>query len=393
MFNPLAGAISLTLAMLLAYGMTYGISLWLAREGIRLGVVSEVTDRSSHTRPTPRLGGVALFAGIAIPSALFVLLNAALPRDGTEWGGNLALLGWLLAGGAAMFAVGLADDLWDLPPLVKLAGEAVAVAPIFLAPLRFINLEVGPVPGISPPMVQALLAACWVLFFVNAFNFMDGMDGFAARFAMIVCMALFIAALASIAVLLRAQGFHLTDFRLELLMLPIIGSACGGFYRVNRSPAGIFMGDSGSLFLGYCLAVQVMLADGGYYAAPASGVPKPEHVLPASVVWILLLPFMFDVVLTILRRASRGENLLAAHRSHLYQRLMITGMSHRETLLLNLHYFRLIALIALLYAGLPALPIRVGLWIAAFGLMIHYWITVLRRERGVSPLDSGSPRR
>ena len=70
--------------------------------------------------------------------------------------------------------------------------------------------------------------------------------------------------------------------------------------------------------------------------------------MPASVVWILLLPFIFDVLLTLVRRARRGEDLLAAHRSHLYQRLMATGLSHREVLLLNLKYFRVCGFAALL---------------------------------------------
>ncbi|MBI3736885.1 hypothetical protein HY256_10280 [Candidatus Sumerlaeota bacterium] len=175
-------------------------------------------------------------------------------------------------------------------------------------------------------------------------------------------------------------------------MLPVLGSAAAGFYRVNRPPARVFMGDAGSHLLGFLLAIQVFLGDGEYYIARPV-IPLFGPTLSAGAIWICYLPFIFDVTITLLRRARLGENLISPHRSHLYQRLMITGMSHREVLLLNIRYFRICGALGLTFAVLPWLTRellrvsfpsvvgRVVLGGAAFLVMVYYWLTVLKKER------------
>lgn len=371
-----AQALLLILASVAAYAISLGVSRWAMGAGERWGVVSHVSDRSSHTHPTSRLGGAGLAVGFVIPAVFYVGAVYALPGRGGGWGANVQLMAWLLGGALGMYFVGLADDLWDLPPLVKLSGEAASVIPLAAAVLRFMSLDHIAIPGLFPAAVSSLAAVAWVLFFVNAFNFMDGMDGFAARFALHVCLWLFPIAVAKS---LTVGDFF--DLRLELMMIPILSGACSGFYRVNRSPARVFMGDGGSLFLGYLLALLPILADGGYFTARHTAPSQALGVTGMGVL-ILMLPFVFDVVLTLIRRARRGENLLAAHRSHLYQRLMLCGMSHDEVLRINVGYFTVCGLMAVGYALVPSFaPARWAAAATAFAAMIHYWRFVLGKER------------
>jgi UDP-GlcNAc:undecaprenyl-phosphate GlcNAc-1-phosphate transferase len=362
-------------AILGAYGISYRLSLWSIGAGERWGVVSHVTDRSSHTVATSRLGGLALFAGMALPALTFVLISYGLPHRGVMWGGNPWMMFTIFASGLAIFCVGLADDVWNLAAPVKLAAQMLALIPLTASGLRFYSLDGLAVPGLWPAALPTVAAIAWVLFFLNAFNFMDGMDGFATRFALHVCLWLFPLVLLK-AVVMR----QVLELRIELMLVPIVSAACSGFYRVNRPPARVFMGDAGSLSLGYFLGLLPVLADGNYFVAhywPSRIVDS----VPAGAVFILLFPFIFDVVLTILRRTRRGENLFAAHREHLYQRLMKTGLSHREVLEMNVWYFRICGLLAAAYAFRQESILRAIVAGSALGIMGHYWQRVLRRER------------
>jgi UDP-N-acetylmuramyl pentapeptide phosphotransferase/UDP-N-acetylglucosamine-1-phosphate transferase len=190
---------------------------------------------------------------------------------------------------------------------------------------------------------------------MNAFNFMDGIDGIAAGQGAV--------AGAAIAVL----GW-LLDVPPATLLGLTIAAACLGFLPHNWSPATIFMGDVGSAFLGFLLATAPLVA------------PAPEQapigVLPfALVVW----PFLFDTTLTFIRRAARGENVLAAHRSHLYQRLTLAGWSHGRVAAL---YTALAAVTAVLVTAPPALgrtTTAVMAMVAAGAVAL--WSIVVHAER------------
>lgn len=398
----------LTACMLLGNALTWGVGRWAIGAGRRWGTVSHVSERSSHAEPTSRLGGVALAVGILFPCIIFTTTLYFMPRNVFAWGANLTLANALLTSAALFFIVGLADDVWDLPVVTKFAGQLLALVPVFAFEMRFISIELIAPPLFPPLLFSMLLAAGWILFFVNAFNFMDGMDGFAIRFVISVTFWLCLIVMAKS--LIHPVNFFV-DLRAEFLCLAIIGAAASGFYRLNYPPAKLFMGDGGSHLLGFILGVQVLLADGEFYT---SRIPQfgPGVTMPPAAVWILLLPFTFDVLLTLVRRASRRENLLAAHRTHLYQRLLITGMSHRDVLRLNIRYFQACGLLAALYAfsgmitigaekrlGLGSLTpflhnadlFRIVLLGLALAAMIHYWRGVVRREREASNDSSGEP--
>jgi UDP-N-acetylmuramyl pentapeptide phosphotransferase/UDP-N-acetylglucosamine-1-phosphate transferase len=371
------------LAMLASYGLARrltGLSRAAAR---RWGVLSPVTGRSSHTTPTPRLGGIGLALGFAGGAAIFLGTLAALPaliaaRESIDdadayliFGFNPALVGWLAFGWFAMFAVGLADDRFDFPPLAKLTGMTLAaLAPILGAGVRAVVAQPVWMPTGLHVAVGIVLALGWILFFTNGYNFMDGMDGFAAGFARVAAVGMFLMLFIP-ATVHNAAG----ELRAEALLLPILAMACWGFLHWNRPPARVFMGDGGSLSVGYLLAVYPLLGADGRLGVPLGVVGSLT----------ILLPFVFDVLLTLVRRLHRGENVLKAHREHLYQRLMKTGLSHAEVLRMNVARFLICAALALI-GHIKGGALDQGLALAlALIVMLQYWRLTLRRERDIVP--------
>lgn len=384
MWTLISGLVALTACILLAYLITSRSALWLADAGVRWGAVTPVTDRGSHENPVSYLGGIAIALGFIIPCIVFIQVLWWMPHLEFSWGANRELLGWLALGGVGMMLVGLADDLWGLPALVKLAGQFAATLVLPLSSFRFLNLEVPTIDGLNPDLAATVVSMVWIVFFVNVFNFMDGTDGIAIRFAMTVGFCLTLAIL-----IVGAIGGNFLYIRGEVFLLPILGAAANGFYHANKPPAKIFMGDSGSHLVGYVLAVFLIFVDGQFFFV-TPGFSAVSPVVPLASVLILLLPFIFDVVLTLLRRARRGENLLAAHHSHLYQRLIDCGLTHRDVLRTNLEYFRVCGLLSITYmfsgviapaVDLESRTVEWIIWALAFGVLFQYWLRVVLTER------------
>lgn len=259
---------------------------------LRRSILAHPNERSSHTVPTPTLGGVA----IAIP-----VLGWCAYRIGQD-----PLCWAALIGGGLLVVLGLVDDLRDLPARVRFpfqcAAAGIALAMVPLA----VPLALAPI-SIEPAWLVFAISFLFLLWMVNLYNFMDGIDGIAGTQGVV-------AGLGWVCV-----GLTIQDVRLATTGA-VVGAANLGFLMFNWPPASIFMGDVGSSFLGFILAALVVLV------APRS----PEIALAGLLfVW----PFLFDTSLTFLRRTIRGEDLLSAHRSHLYQRLVLRGTSHRTVTL------------------------------------------------------------
>lgn len=263
---------------------------------LRRGVLDIPNARSSHVRPTPRLGGVGIVAAVVVPVVAVAAGAGLLTRE----------IVVVLALATTVSLVSLLDDLRGLPAvtrlLVHLATAALAVA--YLGPLDVV------VPGVTGGVARSAVAhgltVVWIAGFINAFNFMDGTDGIAAGQAIVAATGWGIA------------GWWLNEPGLALLGAAV-AAASAGFLPHNWSPATIFMGDVGSAFLGFLLATLPLLVD------------SPRPLLTA---WLPVWPFVFDTTITLARRAHRGENLLAAHRSHLYQRLTQSGWPHGRAAIL-----------------------------------------------------------
>ena len=274
---------------LAAFAIAFLVALLIRTQAVRLGLVQAPNERSSHTIPTPRGGGI----GIAIGAL------AALPFLGAD-------IRLLLAGGccALLALLGLADDRLDLPALPRLAAQLLLVAGV-----------IATAPW-SAPLDLLTLAAFAVLLFggvwwVNLFNFMDGIDGIAASQAILIIGA---------AAILWTRQDAVTTVPLFIWMA-VTAAAAFGFLLLNWPPARIFMGDSGSNFL--ALAILAMAVH-----TVAIGALKPETWL------ILAAAFASDATVTLIRRGLLGERVMSAHRSHAYQILARRWGGHLPATLL-----------------------------------------------------------
>jgi len=216
---------------------------------------------------------------------------------------GLPPVGWLppLGGALMLAATGWRDDRGGLSPLAKLVPQLAAVG-LGMAALSSGGLQFQ---GWLPPLLDRLAAALLWLWFVNLYNFMDGSDGLAAGEATAIGLGLALSAL------WLAWSGPTAEIGL------VLAGAALGFLWWNRPPARLFLGDAGSLPLGYLIGWLLLDAAGHGHWAPA-----------------LILPgyFLADASLTLVRRAARGENLLAAHAEHFYQQAVRNGLGHRGTL-------------------------------------------------------------
>ncbi len=266
----------------------------LARKlGLRLDAVDRPDPtRKVHTVPTPRLGGVAIFLSTLI-AILFL---------GEQY--NLAQLGSILVGAAIISLMGLWDDRFSLPPLVKLIGQIGAAILLILTDVR--------ISSFGPLWLNVALTLVWVVGITNAFNLLDNMDGLSGGIAAI--------AAAYFALMCSFTGQYLVGALSVAVM-----AACIGFLIYNWNPATIFMGDSGSLFLGFVMAAL------GIKLRFPQNVPFVTWMIPPLVLGVPI----FDTTLVTISRLRRGLNpLTTPGKDHTSHRLTYAGFSRREAVLI-----------------------------------------------------------
>ena len=260
----------------------------------RRGVMDVPNARSSHGAPVPRGGGIGILAGLAA-------------GFGVSWALGMELPGWeVLAGLGVLAILGWIDDFrgglpvgWRL--LVQAGAAAIAVHGLG----AIARVPLPPPLDISLGPVAWPVTIVWIVGVVNIFNFLDGIDGFAGVQGVVAGLAL------------AAVGWGSWVMPAGIA----VAAACAGFLLHNWHPANVFMGDVGSLTLGFLFAVMPLAAGRGR---------APMLVFVAA---LCLWFFLADGAFTILRRLSRRERIWQAHRSHLYQRLVIAGWSHARVVL------------------------------------------------------------
>jgi len=274
-------------ALVIAIGGT-PLARWLAP---RLGMVDRPSARKIHIRPMPRLGGVAIYLAFIV--AIFLVEKAF----------YISQLFSILVGASLVSFMGIWDDKWGLRPLVKLTGQVLAALLLFFTGVRVQVFHSEP--------ANLAIHLLWVVGITNAMNLLDNMDGLSSGVA-VVASAFFL-------LMAAMNGQYLVG----ALAAALLGG-CLGFLLYNFNPATIFMGDSGSLFIGF------VLASVGIKLRFPQNVPTVTWMVP---VMVLGLP-IFDTTLVVISRLRRGLNPLTnPGKDHLSHRLVAMGMTQREAVL------------------------------------------------------------
>ena len=289
------------------------------------GIQDIPNERSLHETPIPRIGGVGLMAGVL-----------------TGWAWMFySLVWWLVLPVLLLFVVSLIDDMQGLPVSKRLSAHLVAAA------ILIVGSGVLSQQGIVIAMLLLLLTV-WM---TNLYNFMDGSDGLAGGMALTGFTMYGIAALMN-----NNDAFAMVNFT--------IGAAALGFLYNNFHPAKVFMGDAGSIPLGF-LAAAIGLW--GWQ----------QGCWPAWFPLLVFSPFIVDASVTLLKRAMRGARVSEAHREHYYQRLVQLGVGHRNTALLEYALMLLVGVSALWALRNPdALPVFAVVWTLIYVLAmmsLDYW--------------------
>ena len=255
--------------------------------------------RKLHAHAVPRIGGIPILASYAAG-----LGAAAWGRDGFG-DGRLELLFKLGVPAGIIFVTGLLDDLRGLRPWQKLAGQLAGAVWAVWAGVRIAAVAGHPLG----PAAGAVLTMVWLVGCINAFNLIDGLDGLASGMGLFSALTIFVAAL--------LYGDH----ALALSTLPLCG-ALAGFLRYNFNPASVFLGDCGSLTIGFLL---------GCYGVIWS--QKSATLLGMTAPLIALAIPLLDVVLSVVRRWLRGQPIFGGDRNHIHHRLLGRGLTHRRVVL------------------------------------------------------------
>lgn len=287
---------SLLLASFIALSITTACMPGLRRWALRIGLTDRPGPRKVHRAPVPRVGGIAMAAGIFIPILVTVPLHASM----------VGFLGGMLL----LLVFGLWDDRCDIDYRLKFLGQFLAVALVIaVGNVRIVELTLDH-PVELPQAVSSLLTFGFLVGVTNAMNLADGLDGLAGGLALLC--------LCAIAVFGAICGNH------AVMAVALIESgAILGFLRFNTHPAQVFMGDGGSQVLGFSIGVLSILATQGERSALSAALP----------LLLLGLPIL-DTVAVMLRRSLAGRSPFVSDRSHLHHRLLDLGFAHHEAVVL-----------------------------------------------------------
>ncbi len=334
---------------LVLYASTFLLSFFISiiatpyvkKLAIKLNAVDKPKDRGLHTKTMPRMGGLAIYFGFIIAIIISTYVADLF---------SIQLIGFLMAA-TLIVAVGILDDIHNLSAKVKLAFQIIAGLIVISTGTRIENIFYPFYVDLAP--LDDIITLIWIVGITNAMNIIDGVDGLAAGvstinsfFLMILCV--------------------LTGDPLSILFTTALAGSCLGFLPRNFSPAEIFMGDTGSTFLGFVLAVSSIM-----------GVFKSYALLSVVIATFAIALPILDTAFAMLRRFFTGKPIMQADRGHLHHRLVDKGFSHKQTVLI-LYFISIVSgliSLAIAFSNLAALVL-----VIVFSIITCCMIYVYRKR-------------
>ena len=289
-----------TLTLLFTALVSFSLSAWLAQRfcdpSSWFYILDNPNERSLHTIPTPRSGGAAILVGLLTGAGLIAFIDQATPHI------------WVLISLVPVAVVSYLDDRAAVPVLLRLVSHIVGAGLlIWGGDLTFQNVFLLDINVLWLPWISILFVLTYIVWMINLYNFMDGIDGLAAGMAVI--------GFGFLAII----GCLTENFQFAQISL-VVAAAGAGFLFFNFPPARIFMGDSGSSTLGMLVAALSLWG-------------ARDGVFPLWIAILIFSPFIADASVTLIRRMFHGETVWKPHKTHYYQKLMQAGWGHRKTVL------------------------------------------------------------
>ncbi len=348
--------------LLIAATVTYLTTPAVRRIARRVGAVTPLRERDVHTVPIPRLGGAAIYFGIAVA----MLTASRVPFFDAVFTGRTAYVVLLSAG--AVCLLGVFDDLWELDAVTKAAGQALAAGIMAWQGIQLVSL---PIFGTFIPsrMLLILVTVVAIMVTINAVNFVDGLDGLAAGMVAIAGTAFFVYSY------LLARDSSPGDYAslASVITAALVGS-CLGFLPHNFNPARIFMGDSGSMLLGLLMATSTVAITGTVEPSTLEEARIVPAFLPLVLpLAVLALPLM-DLLLAVVRRTRAGKMPWQPDKLHLHHRMLSLGHSHAGAVLILYFWTATVGFGVALFA-LPISP-RKSLLIGGTAVVFALFLTI-----------------
>jgi UDP-GlcNAc:undecaprenyl-phosphate GlcNAc-1-phosphate transferase len=352
--------------------LCYVATPFVKRLAERFGAVAEIRGRDVHTLPTARWGGLAMW----ISMSLTLLIVQHLSLVGRSFGRELQ--GIFLAS-TCVIVLGMIDDRFQLDAITKLAGQALAAGVLLLFGIQILWLPINGVVTL-PQSIGQLVTVLVVLVTINAVNFIDGLDGLAAGVVAIASASFFAFAY----LLAVVNGFSRAGS--PSLITAIIVGVCIGFLPHNSHPAKIFMGDSGSMFLGLLLSSAAITLTGQVDANAISAENQGPTLLPLLLPFAILAIPLIDLVWAIIRRARSGRSPFAPDKEHLHHRLLGAGNSHPRTALIMYCWTATVAIPTTVLAFCP-------MWVAGITALVLVSISLALSKSFISQWTSPNTNR
>jgi UDP-GlcNAc:undecaprenyl-phosphate/decaprenyl-phosphate GlcNAc-1-phosphate transferase len=378
------------LVLLVTAAVTYLLTPLVRRVAVATRTMHAPRARDTHTKPTPLLGGLAMYGGLV--AGLLVASRLSSLQDPFQAAGSRTEAGLLLAGGFVV-VVGFVDDRWGLSAISKLAAQVAAAGILVWSgqSLPWLPMPSGGVFSLEPDL-SATLTILLVVVTINAINFIDGLDGLAAGIVAVAALSF----LAYSYTLIHTIGN--TSQSLPAVASALLAGMCLGFLPHNFFPARIFMGDIGAMLLGLLLAYGPISSTDSL--DPALLTNYSDHhaldrfptflplLVPAA---IFIIPYA-DLMFAIIRRTRAGKPLMAADRQHLHHRLINIGHSYRQSVLLMYLWAALfsVAVVSLSLVRSPLIVFAAATLVAVLALLmatmpsLRPWRALARRKAALA---------